>query len=206
MSTQLLRRYTPDEYLNAEREATYRSQYVDGRIFAMAGASPAHSLIAVNAGAELRAALKPTPCRVFSSDLRIKAGAADFFTYPDLTVICGGIQYADSRRPETATNPRLIVEILSDSTECFDRGDKSEYYRQIPSLQEYVLIQQKRPQIESFLRQQDGEQWTLTVAKGVDARLELKSIGATISLAEIYEYVEFPTEPILTDATAPGND
>lgn len=182
-------RLTPVEYLARERAATYRSEYFDGEMFAMAGGSPRHSLIKVNVTGELRARLKGSPCTAYDSDLRILVSRTGLYTYPDASVICGPLEFEDEHR-DTVANPTLLVEVLSESTEAYDRGKKFGHYRQIPALREYLLVSQEEPKIERFLRNQDGT-WTLTEAAGLDATLPLPSLNVEISLREIYDKVDF---------------
>jgi Uma2 family endonuclease len=203
MSVQPVHRYTPEEYLVLEETAAHKSEYLNGIIYAMAGSTPSHALITVNAGAELRTHLRPKRCRVYSSDLRLKVEATGLFTYPDLSVICEPERYAEGIKARSLLNPLLIVEVLSDSTERYDRGIKFHHYRQIPSLKEYVLISQNAPHVESYLRQDDekNERWTLTIATGMEAHLELQSVGITLALSDIYDNVVLPPELTLSNGT-----
>src|SRR5581483_8514282 len=154
---------TPQEYLARERRAEYRSEYYRGEMFAMAGASRAHTLIKDNVAAETRSQLKGGPCSVYTSDLRVKVEATGLYTYPDVVIACDEEQFEDNAF-DTLLNPRAIVEVLSDSTEKYDRGTKFDHYREVPSLQEYVLIAQDRPRVERYVRQADGT-WGLSVIK-----------------------------------------
>lgn len=189
------------EYLEIERHAECKSEFFAGEVFAMAGGTLEHSLIATNFAAEVRALLRGHPCAPYNSDLRLKVEATGLFTYPDLSVVCGPVQFADAGR-DTILNPTLIGEVLSDSTEAYDRGKKFENYRHIPSLQEYLLVSQKEPRIEQFLRQTDGN-WLLREAAGRDARLELPSLNITLALAEVYARVEFGRAPLRPQIQAP---
>jgi Uma2 family endonuclease len=184
-----MRNLTPAEYLARERAATYRSEYFDGEMFAMAGGSPRHSLISASVIRELGNGLKRRPCAVYESNLRILISATGLYTYPDASVICGPLEYEDEHR-DTVVNPTLLVEVLSDSTEAYDRGKKFGHYRQIAALREYLLVSQEEPKIERFLRNDDGT-WTLTEAAGMDAALGLPSRGIEVSLREIYDKVDF---------------
>jgi Uma2 family endonuclease len=185
-------RLSAQEYLARERLAEFRSEFYSGEIFAMAGGSPSHSLIRINTGAQLSVRLRGRPCTAYDSDLRILIAASGLYTYPDLSVICGEIQFDDKMR-DTALNPAVLFEVLSESTEAYDRGKKFEHYRRLPTLREYVLIAQDRPQVERFLRNPD-DTWTLTVVSGLDATLELPSISVTLVLAEIYDKVDFASQ------------
>jgi Uma2 family endonuclease len=186
---QRVRKLTAAEYLNIERAAAYRSEYFDGEMFAMAGGSPRHSLIKVNICGEIRARLKRSPCTACDSDLRILVSATGLYTYPDASVICGPLEFEDQRR-DTVLNPTLLVEVLSDSTEAYDRGKKFSHYRQIASLREYLLVSQEEAKIERFLRNDNGT-WTLTEAAGLEATLPLRSLGIEICLGEVFDKVDF---------------
>jgi Uma2 family endonuclease len=179
------------EYLRIERRAEFKSEFFDGEMFAMAGGSPHHSLIAVSVASELRNKIKGGRCLVFNSDLRVKIEATGLFTYPDVTVVCGPRNFF---KEDTLLNPSLIVEVLSDSTEAYDRGKKFEHYRQVPSLQEYLLISQQEPRIEQFIRKPD--RWEFCEAAGLSAHLDLPSLGVSLDLAEVFANVEFVPAPI----------
>lgn len=178
-----------DDWLALERTAIeQRSEYVAGEVFAMGGGTEEHNLIALNVGAELRNQLKARPCRVYSSDMKVHIAAADVGTYPDVMVICGERAFYDGRR-DLVTNPTLIVEVLSDTTEAYDRGDKFRHYRSLQSLQAYLLLSQHRIQAELFLRQPDGT-WSLSSYQDASASIPLRVIEAELSLAEVYDKVE----------------
>lgn len=194
MSAQPKPYLSAEDYLAIDREAETRSEYFDGEIFAMSGGSRAHSRLAVNIASFLNTKLSGRPCEVFNSDLRVKIEASNLYTYPDISVVCGGPRFLDERQ-DTLLNPVLIVEVLSPSTERYDRGVKFRHYRQIPSLMEYVLVSQDEAQIERFLRTETGD-WTLRVASGLESRIQLASIGEELPLAEIYEKVELPPVPL----------
>jgi Uma2 family endonuclease len=181
--------YTPEEYLALDREAEFKSEYHAGEIFAMAGASENHDMIAVNVLADLRARLRGGPCRPFSADMRVQIPEAARYTYPDVTVVCGERQFADGRR-DVLLNPTLVVEVLSPSTEAYNRGDKAQAYRQLASLQEYLLIAPDRPHVEQYTRQADGR-WLLSEAHQLAAVVRLASIRCDLSLADVYEGVSF---------------
>ena len=179
---------SPEDYLALERSAEFKSEYFDGEIFAMTGASESHNLIVINTIRELSIQLKKRPCKVYANDMRVKVSPTGLFTYPDVMVVCGQAQFDDSHL-DTLLNPTLIVEVLSDSTEAYDRGRKFEHYRHLDSLVEYVLIAQHRPHVESFRRQLD-QQWLLTECNGLDGTLRLQSIDCDLALAEIYAKTE----------------
>jgi Uma2 family endonuclease len=181
---------TPEEYLRLEREASYKSEYHDGEIFAMAGGTAEHSAITASVIGALHGQLKGNRCAPYDSNLRIKIATADLYTYPDVSVICGPLEYVDQHR-DMVTNPTLIVEVLSDSTEAYDRGKKFAHYRTLPSFAEYVLVSQKEPLVEVFFKLPDGT-WQLTPARGRDAVVRLQSLGIELQLAEVFDRVEFP--------------
>jgi Uma2 family endonuclease len=188
---QQVKKLTRAEYLAIEREAESRSQFYDGEMFAMAGGSARHSLIKTNITAELRNRLKGRPCRAYDSDLRILISDTGLYTYPDASVICGPLEYdsSDDRR-NTVTNPTLLVEVVSESTEAYDRGKKFGHYRRIASFREYLIVWQDEPKIERYLRNADGT-WTLTEIAGLDASLSLSSIEIDLPLREVYDAVDF---------------
>lgn len=181
---------TPREYLAQERQAETKSEYLDGEVYALAGASYAHTMIASNALVSLAPQLKRRSCTVHGSDLRINVRETDFYAYPDIVVICGKPQFADHQR-DTLLNPSVIFEILSRSTEGYDRGEKFTHYRLLESLTDYILVSQHRPLVEHYARQQD-ESWLLKSYVGLDAVLPIPSIGCELSLADIYDKVEWP--------------
>jgi Uma2 family endonuclease len=189
---QPLKRYTPQEYYALEREAEYKSDYYQGEIFNMSGGTARHSLISVNLGREVSSRLKGKPCRAYESNLRLVVLATGLRCYPDLSVYCGPLHFdPEDKSGETATNPTLLVEVLSKSTEGYDRGLKAENYRRIESLRAYVLVSQVKAHVEVYERQPSGS-WLLRDANGPDAVLALPAIGVELPLAEIYDGVEFP--------------
>src|SRR5437868_8492820 len=141
MSSQPKTLLTPEEYLAIERKAEYRSEYLNGEMFAMTGASRKHNLIALNIAGELRQQLKSKPCEAYVNDMRVRIPATDLYTYPDVTVVCGDPEFEDAFI-DTLLNPTLLIEVLSESTESYDRGKKFGYYRTIQSLAEYLLVAQ----------------------------------------------------------------
>lgn len=179
---------TPDEYLTVERRSEHRSEYFDGEIFAMTGASRRHNLISLNVGAELRSQLRGRGCEVYVSDMRVRISAANIYTYPDVVAACGEPEFEDAE-VDTLVNPTLIVEVSSKSTVSYDREAKFDYYRTIPSLLEYVLVSQNTPHVTQYVKQPDGR-WLLADIRGAEARVELSSVGCALTLAEIYERVE----------------
>lgn len=171
------------EYLRFERGAEERHEYADGEVFAMAGTSRAHSLIAGNMNRELSTALLDRPCEVHGSDMRIKIAAARRYTYADVVVVCGR-PHLDDEQGDTLLNPNVIIEVLSDSTERYDRGEKFAHYRSLPSLIDYVLVSQHAPLVEHYTRRADGL-W-LFQALGSGERLSLPSIGCAIEVDRLY--------------------
>ncbi len=174
-------RVSVSDYLAFEREAEQRHEFIDGEIVDMSGGTFTHSVIGLNLGAELRAALRERPCTVCSPDLRVKAG--DLYTYADATVVCGSPIF-DDRRRDTLLNPIALFEVLSDSTEGYGRGEKFAAYRSIAALQEYVLVSQKSVAVEHFHRQADGA-WLLRIL-GPGERLVLPALSCEIAVDEIY--------------------
>jgi Uma2 family endonuclease len=174
---------TEAQYLELERSAEIKSEFHDGQMFAMAGGSPNHSLLGNRIGALLDREI-PEGCRAFNSELRIRAASAGIYTYPDCSVICGDLEYSGEQK-DVVTNPLLIVEVLSPSTEAYDRGRKFEMYRTIPSFREYLLIHQDRRHVEHYSKQDDGG-WILREYSGVDAMLAIPRLNAQISLGELY--------------------
>jgi Uma2 family endonuclease len=193
MSAVPKRLLTAQEYLAQERQAEFRSEFLRGEVFAMAGTSWEHCLITDNVAGEARNQLKGGACRVVTSNLRVKIAATGLYTYPDLVFVCEPPQFEDGEF-DTLLNPRAIVEILSDSTEKYDRGAKFGHYRQIPSLQEYVLIAQDQALCERYVRRPD-ESWVLTVFSGIERVAEFTSVPVRIPLADVYQGVKFPEAP-----------
>ena len=188
MSLQQKSYLTPEEYLELERAADYKSEYFNGQIFAMGGASANHVLIVTNVVAELRSQLKNRPCTVYSTGLRVRVSPAGLFAYPDVVVVCGDPQFSDSHR-DTLTNPILIVEVLSKSTKDYDRGEKFEQYRTIESFVEYVLIGQDKCHVEHYCKQAD-KTWIFSETNRVENFIELNSIGCKLAVSEIYDKID----------------
>jgi Uma2 family endonuclease len=188
MSSQAKQPYTPEEYLALERQAQYKSEYYAGEIFAMAGASRWHNLIVANVIGELRSQLKGRPCTTYPSDMRVKISPTGLYAYPDVTVVCGEAQFEDTQQ-DTLLNPTLIVEVLSETTEAYDRGSKFAHYRKLTSLQEYVLITQTKPHVEHYVRQPDNR-WLLAEADSVHDTVHLPSIDCHLALSEVYDKVD----------------
>jgi Uma2 family endonuclease len=184
------RTWTVEQYLELERTSEEKHEYLDGQIYLMGGASPNHNIIVANTTIGLGIQLRKGPCVIYASDQRVKAGR--LYAYPDVSVVCGTPQYTEDI-PETILNPTLIVEVLSPTTEGYDRGEKFRQYRMLESLQEYVLVSQDSHHIEHYVRRPD-DQWLFSDAKGLEAVLELPSIGCTLALADVYEKVTFEQE------------
>lgn len=182
-------RMSEQEYLAFERASEIKHEYFAGELFAMSGASEAHNLISGNVVTNLNIQLRNRQCLVYPSDMRVRVSATGLYTYPDISVACGKPQFADDQF-DTLLNPALLVEVLSPSTERYDRGRKFQDYRLLPSLQEYLLIAQDAPRIEHYLRQPD-ESWRLTDTQGLESSLVLPTLGCTLALAEIYLKVTF---------------
>jgi Uma2 family endonuclease len=185
MSLQQHTYLTPDEYLAMERQAEYKSEYIDGVVYAMSGASFKHNAIVANVIAELVPRLRSGPCRALPSDMKVRLPDSRKFFYPDVSVFCGEPQFHDDRT-DVLLNPVVIIEVLSESTAAFDRGGKFQSYQQLESLREYILISQDQYLVEQYVRQ-TGESWTYTAIIGPESSLVLPSINCTLSLAAIYE-------------------
>ena len=179
----------PEEYLALERKATIKSEYLDGRMYAMSGASRAHNLVCGNIFGALHNQLEDQVCEVYASDMRVKVVETGLYTYPDVLVVCDEPRFEDDS-VDTLLNPTALFEVLSPSTEAYDRGAKFGYYRQLDSVQEYTLVSQDRMRLERYRRQ--GEQWLLTEFGKPDDVVHLASINCELSLRKIYAKVKFP--------------
>ncbi|GIV17467.1 MAG: hypothetical protein KatS3mg022_2902 [Armatimonadota bacterium] len=178
---------SPEDYLREERSSSVKREYIRGQVFAFAGASPAHNQIVFNLAGILHTQLRHTSCRGYASDLKVQTPGQEMFAYPDLTVVCGEPQFRDEQK-DVLLNPTLVVEVLSESTEARDRGEKFLQYIQIPSLRDYLLVSQSEPRVEHYERQPNGR-WLLNVVQGLEGEVHLVSIGCTLLLAEVYEGV-----------------
>ena len=192
MATAHRPRYTPEEYLELERAAEYKSEYIDGEIYALAGASPAHTRIIWNIVGELSPQLKGRPCHGYMTEMKVRVTPTKMYTYPDVVIVCGEEQFADDQH-DVLINPTVIFEVLSPSTEAYDRGGKFAHYRRLDSLTDYVLVAQNQALVEHFMRQ--GDQWMLSEISDLGAGVYLASVDCTLALAEIYDNVEFPDPP-----------
>ncbi len=183
---------TPEEFLIWERAEEFRHEYRDGDIVAMSGARRAHNLISVNMARELSTSLRDRDCETYASEMRVWIPKTRLYTYPDIVVVCGEPQFVDDEF-DTLLNPVVVVEILSESTESYDRGRKFEQYRRVETLREYILISQPRPYVERFVKHGDGF-WQLSESNGPEAVLVLESLDVAIPLAAIYEKVKFTAD------------
>ena len=175
---------TPEEYLRLERRAEHKSEYVDGVVYAMSGASPEHNLIVGNVITELNLQLRKTPCLVYASDMKVRVPSSRKFFYPDVSIVCDEAEFADDER-DVLLNPLVVIEVLSESTAAYDRGKKFQCYQEIESLQEYLLIAQDEPVVEQFVRQTNGS-WVYTKVAGLDHSFARSSAGCRVALREIY--------------------
>ena len=176
-------RMTYAEYLAAEAVAEVRHEYLNGDVWAMAGGTIEHGALALAVAGELRSALRGKPCRAFPSDVRVRIPETGLSTYPDVTIVCGELETAPEDK-DAVTNPIVLVEVLSDSTEAYDRGAKAAHYRRIPSLREYVLVAQAEPRIE-VQRRSEGGRWELLEARPGET-IELASLGVRLDVAAVY--------------------
>ena len=179
---------TPEDYLKFERQSETKHEYFDGEIFAMTGASEKHNTISGNAFASLHTQLRKQPCSVYPSDMRVRTYSTVHYTYPDISVVCGEAKFEDDE-VDTLLNPTLIIEVLSPSTENYDRGKKFQHYRTLPSLQEYLLIAQDSVSVEHYIRK-DNE-WIFSDAASLEAVITLPSINCSLALGDVYEKVNF---------------
>ena len=187
MSTQPKSFLTPEEYLAIERRSETRSEYLNGEMFAMVGASRKRNLIAGNIFGELRQALKGKPCEAYTNDMRVRIPATGLYTYPDVVVVCGEPEFEDEHI-DTLINPTFVVEVLSDSTESYDRGRKAGFYRSVESIAEYLLVSQDEYRVEQYVKQTDGK-WLLTDIRSLESTVDLVSLQYALPMKEIYDRV-----------------
>lgn len=185
----VLRPITLAEYEARERDALVKSEYYRGELFAMAGGSPEHSLVATNFTREAGNQLKGKPCVAYNSDLRIKVQATGLYSYPDASIVCGPPQM-DAAVKGTVLNPSVIVEVLSESTESYDRGKKSSHYRRLESLRELILISPSEPLVEMYSRR-DNATWSFVEYRAITDTLFMESVGVAIPLSELYRNITF---------------
>jgi len=188
MASQTKPYISPEEYLAIERKAEQKSEYLHGQMVAMGGASERHNLIVTNISRELSLQMKGRPCKVYTNDMRVKVSATGLYTYPDVVALCGETRFDDQLR-DTLVNPALLVEVLSESTEAYDRGEKSENYRRLESLVEYLFVAQDRVHIEHYVRQDDNT-WLLSDARAPGEAVKLSSIECSLLLSEVYDKVD----------------
>ena len=199
MSAQPLPYYTMEQYAEMEESAPYKSEFIAGRIYAMSGGTPKHSAIAANIIFEASRLFRRGPCQVYTSDLRVGIMPIDVETYPDVTIICGE-PHINPFDKNSIINPSVIFEVLSPSTERYDRGEKWARYRRLDSLQEYVLVSQHKPRVEHYVRQDNGT-WIFISSEGMDAVITV--LGVPLTLAEVYDKITFPVaEPLRGQADA----
>jgi Uma2 family endonuclease len=189
MATQLNTFVSPEEYLAVERESDTKSEYIDGVVYAMTGARINHIRVVANLTTELVTQLRGRRCDVLASEMKVLLQNSRKFFYPDVTVLCGDPQFHDKRR-DIILNPLLVIEVLSESTEAFDRGAKFQAYQTLDSLKEYLLIAQDKPVIEQFVRLEDGK-WTYAAVIGLESSLPLPSVECTLNLSAVYDKVDF---------------
>jgi len=193
MATQPKTHLTPEQYLEIERKAEFKSEYFQGEMFLTGGAREPHNLIVFNLATEVGRQLRKRPCRAYVNNMRVRVTPIGLYTYPDMTVVCGEPQFLDETR-DTLLNPTLIIEVLSPSTEAYDRGRKFEYYSTVESVSEYLLVSSERVRAELYSRQPEGR-WLLTAVSRLEDSLDLESVGVHLSLADLYEKVDFPAPP-----------
>jgi len=189
VSTQPKTSLTPEQYLEIERKAEYKSEYYRGEMFAMAGARLAHNLLLAHLLRDIGQQLRGKPCEICPSDMRVLVSATGLYTYPDAVAYCGEPRLLDQHL-DTLLNPQLIIEVLSPSTEAYDRGRKFEHYQSIDSLREYLMVSSDRIHADLYTRQPD-DRWLLTSATRLEDSLDLQSVGCSIALASLYEKVDF---------------
>jgi Uma2 family endonuclease len=190
MSSQPTIYLTRDQYLAIERKAEQKSEYIDGEMVAMTGASRIHNLIAFNLTREISQQLRGRPCEGYGSDMRVRVSSTRLYTYPDVVVVCGEPQFEDEY-VDTLLNPTVIIEVLSQSTELYDRGRKFGLYRSIESLAEYLLVAQEERRIEQYVKQVDGR-WLLSDYRSPEDEIELPSVQCKLAMREIYDKVALP--------------
>ena len=188
MSIQPKTRLTPEQYLEIERQAEYKSEYFNGEMFAFAGATENHVVIVGNLSANFHAQLRNKKCKFYANDMRVKVNITGLYTYPDVVVVCGIPQFEDNEN-DTLLNPIVIIEVLSPSTENYDRGTKFEHYRTIESLSDYILVAQDKIHVEHYVRQSDRS-WLFSEFKSIKDKFQIQSIGRDLSVEEIYEKIE----------------
>lgn len=192
-----IRKMTPEEFLAFERASDVKHEYIGGQIVAMGGAKRNHNIVSINLGSELNRIIEEKDCEAYLADMRVFLPSTNEYAYPDISVVCGEPVFQDEVL-DTLVNPLLIVEVLSDSTEAYDRGLKFRLYRSVKSLREYVIVSQNQPRIEKYVKKGDGF-WVLSETAGIDSELLLESIGSAVLLSRIYRKINFEQsdEPII---------
>ncbi len=194
MAGQTQLRISPEEYLAIERRATYRCEYVNGEMFAMAGATRQHNRISANLVGEIHPHIKSRDCNVYSSDFRVHVPSTGYFTYPDIVITCGKEEFTDAHN-DILVNPSVIIEILSDSTASTDRGKKFEQYRELESFVEYLLVEQRTPHIEQYILH-DSREWRYRDIRGIDGQVTIQAIECVMPLRDIYHKVDMLPRPV----------
>jgi Uma2 family endonuclease len=190
MATQPVPHFTPEEYLEYDRNSEFKNEYIYGEIVPMVGATPWHGLISANTGRAFGNRYSAHGCRVFDSSVRVCLNRATIYAYPDTTVVCGQLEYSDEKK-DTVTNPKIVVEVLSPTTKNYDLGEKLRMYWSIASLTDVLLIEQKKVWIEYWFRAPGGE-WSKRVLENLDDILRIGSADCEIPVTELYAGVEFP--------------
>lgn len=193
MATARQQKWTRESYLAFERASEQKHEFINGDVYAMAGASRSHNRVVTKVISRLDAQLTGSPCEVFPNDMRVSINQSGEYVYPDVIVVCGEAEFEDTNF-DILLNPTLIVEVLSSSTQVYDRGKKFADYRTIASLREYVLIDQDQPVVERFSLLPDGV-WTFADARGLEATIQLPSINCVLSLVEVYANIQFTSQP-----------
>lgn len=188
------RKYTLEEYFDLERSTNERFEYWNGEIYSMSGVSENHAQIETNSVTLLSNNLRERPCRVFPANMRLKVPSLPPYRYGDVSALCGQPSFEKIGGVDALTNPTLIIEVLSDSTEAYDRGDKFTHYKSIPSLREYLLLAQHRPHITQYVKQEDGS-WSYREVNDLSASVHLTSVDCVLELSEVYRDVTFSAAP-----------
>ena len=188
------KKLTEDEYLVIEAAAEFKSEFYNGEMFAMAGANLAHNTIKENLIVELGARLKGGPCRSYSSDMRVKVKRSGLYTYPDIVIVCGAPEVEKRQGLETLLNPQVVIEVLSKTTESYDRGTKFQLLKKLPAVKEYILVSSDRVNVDRLVRQTDGK-WLLTTFDKLTGKMVLETVPVRIPLADVYRGVELPESP-----------
>lgn len=189
MSTNAARKYTLEEYIAIEEASEIKHEFRNGEIVAMAGASPNHAFILADLVFLIRSQLKSGGCRIASADMRVRMTPTGRYSYPDLVVVCGTPVFDDTK-PQALLNPTIIIEVLSESTATYDRGDKFHDYRTLPSLTDYVLVAQDRASVEHYQRQGESDLWLYQAVEGLEATLLIGGLNLSLPLVDVYAQVD----------------